>query len=172
MFRKSACYNAYNTLITGHLLILIHRLEMVHDLGYGGEISPILAAYANQNIPKREMVIKKDKETPVRIRVTDVPDIQMSDKYLDSFTEHILKQPWYLTKQQIQDQINKRTNETARPQTTDTRSVKPRAATNRKPDSKTGVSDAGIDMDKWKTLSQDLPSSKQHAPKDDGQKGN
>ena len=84
------------------------RLEMVEDLGYGGDIPPILAAYANQNIPKQTMIIKKDKETPVRIRVPDVPDVKISKEKVDSYIEKILSNKWYLTKEKITDQINAR----------------------------------------------------------------
>jgi hypothetical protein len=87
------------------------RLEMVEDLGYGGDLHPLLASYANQNIPKREMVIKKDKETPVRIRVPDVPDItteQVSDEQLDEYIKEILSQPFYLSKEEIHRQIDVR----------------------------------------------------------------
>jgi hypothetical protein len=87
------------------------RLEMSEDLGYGGDIHPILAAYVNQNIPKREMIIKKDKETPVRIRVPDVPDVtrqQVSDEALKDYVKRILEQPWYLTKEEIIKQIDVR----------------------------------------------------------------
>ncbi len=33
------------------------RLEMIKDLGYGGDIPPLLASYANQNLPKQYAII-------------------------------------------------------------------------------------------------------------------
>ena len=87
------------------------RLEMVEDLGYGGDIHPTLAAYANQNIPKRTMIIKKDKETPVRIKVPEVQDItrsELPDERLDEYVREILSQPFYKTKQEIYEEINAR----------------------------------------------------------------
>lgn len=84
------------------------RLEMVKDLGYGGDIPHVLATYANQNIPKQYAVIKKNKETPVRVRIPDVPEVNISKDKLDSYIEELLKQDWYLSKQEIEKQINAR----------------------------------------------------------------
>ena len=128
------------------------RLEMVEDLGYGGDIPPVLAAYVNQNIPKREMVIKKDKEPPVRIRVSDVPDIKISDKLLNSYTERILNKPWYLSKEQINEQINQRINDTPRPPRDNTQSAKPRTAPDSKPDSKPRLPKRDNPDEEWKKV--------------------
>ena len=84
------------------------RLEMVKDLGYGGDIPHVLATYANQNIPKQYAVIKKNKETPVRVRIPDAPDIKISKEKFDSYIEGLLKQDFYLSKEQIEKQINAR----------------------------------------------------------------
>jgi hypothetical protein len=45
------------------------RLEMVRNLGYGGDIPPLLASYANSDLPKQYAIVKKNKESPVRIKV-------------------------------------------------------------------------------------------------------
>lgn len=50
------------------------RMSMMKALGYGGDIPPALAAYANNNIAKQEAVVKIGKTTPQRIRIVDVPD--------------------------------------------------------------------------------------------------
>jgi hypothetical protein len=84
------------------------RLEMIEDLGYGGDIHPTLAAYANQNIPKRYMVIKKDKETPVRIKVPDVVPVDISSEELEQYKQQLFSQPWFLSREEIQNQINAR----------------------------------------------------------------
>ena len=131
------------------------RLEMCEDLGYGGEIHPTLAAYVQQNIPKREMVIKKDKETPVRIKVPNVPDISRSelpDERLEEYIRSILDQPWYLSKQQIQDQINARTP-TIRTQGNDSQTAQPRAENDGKTNRKSRVSDQKNVSSKWKDVS-------------------
>jgi hypothetical protein len=95
------------------------RLEMVRDLGYGGDIPPMLASYANQDLPKQYAIIKKNKESPVRIKVPNVPDItEISDKQLDDYIQSIESQPWYFSEQEIKDQINARSirTNTHRPQ--------------------------------------------------------
>jgi hypothetical protein len=87
------------------------RLEMTEDLGYGGDLHPILASYANQNIPKQEVVIKKDKKTPVRITLPFVPDIskkEVSDEMINDYLKQVLSQEFYKTKEEIYNQINAR----------------------------------------------------------------
>jgi hypothetical protein len=103
------------------------RFEMTKDLGYGGAIPPVLATYVNQNIPKQYAIIKKNKETPVRVRIPDVPDIPKAD---DSYIEQILNQDFYLSKETIERQINNRRLNVFghRPQTRNSTPSKPGAA--------------------------------------------
>jgi hypothetical protein len=70
------------------------RLEMVKALGYGGEIPPTLAQYANSDLPKQYAVIKIGKQPPERIRINDVPDVPLSRKAQDSFIFKLLNQPF------------------------------------------------------------------------------
>jgi hypothetical protein len=84
------------------------RLEMVKDLGYGGDIPHVLATYANQNIPKQYAIIKKNKETPVRVRIPDVEKVKISKEKLDSYIGKLLQQDFYLTTEEIKNQINAR----------------------------------------------------------------
>jgi hypothetical protein len=142
------------------------RLEMVRDLGYGGDIPPMLASYANQDLPKQYAIVKKNKETPVRIKVPNVPDItEISNQQLEDYIKSLEDQPWYFSEQEIKDQIDARTP-TNRTQRDNKIPPQRRTKNDRKPSSSTGVSDGGVDLDKWKTLSQNLSSSEQHAPKD------
>jgi hypothetical protein len=87
------------------------RLEMVSDLGYGGDIPPMLASYANQDLPVQYAIIKKNKEAPVRIKIPNVPDItkeQVSDNQLDEYISFLEDQPWNFSQQDIKDQIDAR----------------------------------------------------------------
>jgi hypothetical protein len=139
---------------------------MVRDLGYGGDIPPMLASYANQDLPKQYAIVKKNKETPVRIKVPNVPDItEISNQQLEDYIKSLEDQPWYFSEQEIKDQIDARTP-TNRTQRDNKIPPQRRTKNDRKPSSSTGVSDGGVDLDKWKTLSQNLSSSEQHAPKD------
>jgi len=81
------------------------RLKMMKALGYGGDLPPALAAFANQNIPKQYAVIRKAKETPVRIRLPEVSDTKPVS---EAFLQEILSQPFYKSKQQIKDESNAR----------------------------------------------------------------
>ena len=66
------------------------RLLMAKALGYGGEITPEMAAYANQNIPQQQAVIRKDKESPVRVRIPNVINPPVTKKVLDEYIESLL----------------------------------------------------------------------------------
>lgn len=119
------------------------RLEMIKDLGYGGDIPHLLATYTNQNLPQRSAIIKKNKESPVRVRIPDVPDAPPApDKYI----EEILNQDFYLTRDEINNQIDARklraysksleSRETYDGKTTDPPAVSKRSA-------RTGISKSG-----------------------------
>lgn len=81
------------------------RMMMIKALGYGGDIPPVLANYANQNIPKQYAIIRKNKETPVRIRIPDVKPYPKAD---DEYLQKILSHPFYKSSKQIKDEINAR----------------------------------------------------------------
>jgi hypothetical protein len=87
------------------------RMRMTKALGYGGEIPAVMAAYVNSNLPQRHVIIKKPKQTPVRIKIVDVPEIseeQVSAKQEEAFTQELLSQPWNKTPDAIRKQIEQR----------------------------------------------------------------
>ena len=130
------------------------RLEMVKDLGYGGDIPHVLAVYANQNIPKQYAVIKKNKETPVRVRIPDASDIKISKKKFDSYIEKLLERDFYLSKDQIEKQIN------ARSLRANTKSTQSRKTSDGKADNAPAIS-KGVEQRKQK---QSLRQDKQEPP--------
>lgn len=83
----------------------VDRLRMMKSLGYGGQITPDMASYANQNLPKQYAIIRKNKETPIKIRT---PDVHVPTKDIDSYIAKLLEQPWYKTRFQIKTEINAR----------------------------------------------------------------
>jgi hypothetical protein len=110
------------------------RLEMMKLLGYGGDIPPHLAVYANQNLPKQNAIVKPAKGTPQRIKIVDVPDAKVSREALDSYMAKILGQPWYKTPQEIQHEFKTRI-----PPKPDTQRPTPGKASDRPPTGKTAV---------------------------------
>ncbi len=68
------------------------RMRMVKSLGYGGDIPPTLASYANQDLPKQHAVLKKNKETPVRIKIPDVSEVPPAPR---EYIESLLNNEWY-----------------------------------------------------------------------------
>ncbi len=84
------------------------RLEMVKALGYGGDIPPELAQYANSDLPKQTAVIKSGKQPPQRIRIPDVPDVVLDKKVFDSYVIKCLSREWNFSPQEIWGQMEKR----------------------------------------------------------------
>jgi hypothetical protein len=72
-----------------------NRLFAMKAMGFGGDITPSMAAFAYQNLPKQYAILKKNKETPLRIRIPDLPEVNISDQALKEFTDRILTSPWY-----------------------------------------------------------------------------
>jgi hypothetical protein len=68
------------------------RLYAMKAMGYGGDITPLMASYGNQNLPKQYAIIKKNKETPVRVRTPDVKPYPPATK---EFISKLLDQPFY-----------------------------------------------------------------------------
>jgi hypothetical protein len=101
------------------------RMKMVKALGYGGDIPHLLANFANQNIPKQYAIVKKNKETPVRIRIPDVDSLPKAGK---KYIQKILDQPFY------QD---------ARSLPKDLKRSKPRKTSNQKTDQSDSLSGRG-----------------------------
>ena len=74
-----------------------NRLYAMKAMGYGGDITPSMASFANQNLPKQYAILKKNKETPIRIRIPDVPEVKISNEDLKAYVDNLLKSPWYGT---------------------------------------------------------------------------
>lgn len=68
------------------------RMRMIKSLGYGGNIPHALAAYANSDLPKQYAVLKKNKESPVRIRIPDVEEVPAAP---EEYIKEILSQSFY-----------------------------------------------------------------------------
>lgn len=83
----------------------VDRIGMMKALGYGGQITPEMAAYANQNLPKQYAIIRKNKDTPIRVRT---PDVHVPNIDVDKYVQHLLEQEWCLSRDQINSQINAR----------------------------------------------------------------
>lgn len=138
------------------------RLEMIKALGYGGDIPHEMATYANQNLPKQQAIIKVGKDSPRRIKIPDVPDINL--KY---DVNEFLNNEWNYSVSEVLKTINQRfTNESITKTTTDTETTKPRTTPNRRSVSKTSVPDKRSEGNKSQSLSEDLPVSTKYVDKD------
>jgi len=105
------------------------RLEMVKALGYGGEIPHEMANYANKNIPKQYAVVALSKQDPVRIKIPDVSDVNLSKEAEQAFIGHCLLREWNYTPREVREQMKKRFNDKP---STNTRPPKERTPPNRK----------------------------------------
>jgi hypothetical protein len=104
------------------------RLEMVKALGYGGDIPPLMASYANSNLPKQYAVVALSKQSPVRVKIPDVPDIKIDSALYKTYLNQCLSNEWNYTPKQIYDQFESRF-----PQHKDTQRPEPGKAPNRPP---------------------------------------
>jgi hypothetical protein len=84
------------------------RLEMVKLLGYGGDIPRLEAEFANKDLPKQYAVIKKGKESPVRIRINDVPNIELPEKIEHDFISQCLSREFNHHPDEIRNQFETR----------------------------------------------------------------
>lgn len=84
------------------------RLEMIKALGYGGDIPHELANYANQDLPAQTAIIKPPKQSPVRIKIADVPDVKMKQSVQDEFTLKLFTHEWNKSPREIRDQFEQR----------------------------------------------------------------
>lgn len=117
------------------------RMRMIKALGYGGNIPPSLASYANSDLPKQYAVIKKNKEAPVRIRIPNVEPVpQASKEYIDK----ILSQSFY---KDVREYVP------SRPQAENIKPAQSRTKNDRKADSKPRLSNGKNNFDKWKDVS-------------------
>lgn len=90
------------------------RLEMVKALGYGGDIPPLMASYANSDLPKQYAIIKSGKQPPVRVKIPDVPDARISKEAENEFINRSLSHEWNFAPVEIRQQMEKRFNDTPR----------------------------------------------------------
>jgi hypothetical protein len=142
------------------------RLEMSKLLGYGGDISHMDATFANQDLKRQYAIIKKNKDTPKRVRVPDVAPVNISDEDLKAYVRELLDKPWYATREEINDQKSQRLDPN-RTTTTYPQAFKPGAKANRRAGSETSLPNDGNQGGIWKTLPKDLPVGQKHAGKDD-----
>jgi hypothetical protein len=128
--------------------------DKITKMFYGGEISDRQASFANADIPKQHAVIKVGKGSPQRVKIPDIKSPKVSREQLESYIMKLYEQPWYYDPRTIQDKLKvKSIYDTPGTKGTDPKTPQPRAATNRRPGRKAGVSDKGNDSSKWKNVS-------------------
>lgn len=84
------------------------RLEMMKSFGYGGEITPTMAQYANKDLPKQYAIVKIGKTPPQRIKIQDVPDVKIPLKEQEEFRLKLLTNPWNKDAKEIREQFESR----------------------------------------------------------------
>jgi hypothetical protein len=75
---------------------------------YGGEVSDREASYALSQLKKQHAVIKINKMPPVSMRLTDVPDVQMSAKDLNDWKAKHYTNAFYRQAKAVREEINNR----------------------------------------------------------------
>lgn len=74
-----------------------NRLFAMKAMGFGGDITPSMAAYAYQNLPRQYAILRKNKETPLKVRVPNVPEVKISKEKFQTYVDNLLEAPWYGT---------------------------------------------------------------------------
>ena len=105
------------------------RMEMIKALGYGGDITHLMATYANADLPKQYAIIKSGKQPPVRVKIPNVPDTKLSRQAEKDFISRCLTYEWNYTPKEVRDQMNQRNERTT---TIHSESPKERTSPNRK----------------------------------------
>lgn len=132
---------------------------------YGGDINPKDASYANSNLSRQQAVIQIGKDTPTRTRFPDVSTPEVSKQALTNYILELYHNPWYYDAEKIAQPTYEPRGEEEPHQ----RTAQPRVPADRKTDSRRRVPNAEDYRNKLKTVSLNLPVSKQHAKTDDGE---
>jgi hypothetical protein len=107
------------------------HLEMVKALGYGGQIPASLAQFSNADLPKQTAVIKVGKDSPKRIKIPDVPDIEIPRKVEEAYINQCLLHEWCFHPEDVREMVRNRIYDPRDPRT-NIQSPEPRKAHDRK----------------------------------------
>lgn len=83
------------------------REKVVRQM-FGGDIPHTQVVWEVGKLNTKEAYIRIGRQNPRKTTITDLPDVEMSDKRLAAFKTKLYQQPWYKTKQEIYDEINAR----------------------------------------------------------------
>jgi len=76
---------------------------------YGGQLSDRDVSYHLSSLPKQNCIIKKNKLSPIKVRINDLPDVLMSRDEVDAWKEqHYKSAPWYRAKKGVEEEIRQR----------------------------------------------------------------
>jgi hypothetical protein len=85
------------------------RKKMIKSLGYGGNIPPELAAWANKDLPQGTAIIRKGKELPLRVTTNEVKEVTgVSNKAFEAYKLKCLSIEGTHTPQDVRNQFIKR----------------------------------------------------------------
>lgn len=86
------------------------RVEMMKALGYGNDIPHDLAAFANKNLPKQTCVITKGKDSPVRVKIVEVPNPpgKWTPTIKNEVIDSLLSNPWNKTPDDVRREFDNR----------------------------------------------------------------
>ncbi len=83
----------------------VDRLKMMRELGFP---NPAEASHTYSNLPKRHFLVKNNKEYAVEVIAPYIENAFVSHETLETYIRERLKDPWYLTKGDIMEQIKTR----------------------------------------------------------------
>ncbi|MDQ3816091.1 MAG: type IV secretory system conjugative DNA transfer family protein [Acidobacteriota bacterium] len=138
--------------------------DTITKMFYGGDISDRDASYANADLPKQTAVVKVAKGKPQRVRIPNVPDINIPEKRLEDFISKIYQQEWIYPADYIERELKKKFPD--EPTRGDTNNTRHRAEDDRTSTKQNTRPRSSASSEKWKVVPEDLPGREQPPPKD------
>ena len=138
--------------------------DKIIKMFYGGDISDRDASYANADLPKQTAVIKVGKGKPQRVRIPNVPDINIK---LDDFISKIYQQDWIYPTRYLEEKLRNKFTIDADKTTDNRTNTQPRAEDDRAYRWQGFSTQGRASSEKWKVVPEDLPGREQ-PPKTDG----
>jgi hypothetical protein len=105
--RDSILANTTNKIMF-HMQDDSERLAMIKKLGFGESSKAANDKY--HNLPKRKFLAKLGKENAIELEAPNIEPIPFENKFatLETYIRERLKEPWYLAKYEIEEQIKLR----------------------------------------------------------------
>lgn len=84
------------------------RDMMMRDMGYGGDLPDREVSYVLRQLQKQHAAISINKSNPRITRLSDIPDVEVSNQRLQDFKKHLYSYEWFHRVEEIKTEISAR----------------------------------------------------------------